>query len=592
MTEASITRIFDFPYYQLTNYQTQKAFSTKVNGEWISISSQEYLDKANAISRALLKLDIKPNDKIAVISTTNRTEWNIIDIGIQQVGAIGVPIYPTINENEFEYIFNHAEVKLCFLSDEELYRKAVIASKNTPKLQAIYSFDNIEGCKNWKELLNLGLKKDNQHDVDMIKENIKPTDLATIIYTSGTTGVPKGVMLSHQNLVSNILAAVHFLPDFKPNSNVLSFLPVCHILERCAIYVYQYLGFYVYYGEGIDKIGINIQEVKPEFITVVPRLLEKIYDKIYTKGSELSGFKKHLFYWSIALGENYEVNEKNSIWYKCQLAIARKLIFKKWKDALGGKLNYLICGSAALQPRLIRIFNAAGINIIEGYGLSESPIVSANNYRNNCVKIGTVGISIEGVHVSIANDGEILVQGSNVMMGYYKDPERTNEVLKNGFFHTGDKGEIDNEGYLKITGRKKEIFKTSGGKYISPVLIESQLKQSRFIEQAMVIGENEKMPAAIMQPNFEFLLKWATRKQLKSDGTVESILTHKKVKKRFQKEIDKANILFSKWEKIKAFELTPEIWSIENGLLTPTMKMKREAIQQKYEYLYAEIYKK
>lgn len=499
-------------------------------------------------------------------------------------------MYPTISNRESEYIFNHAEVKLCFLSDENLFQKVNEICKNVPTLLDIYSFDKVNGCKNWQELLELGKDVSNQSEVELLKNNIKPSALATIIYTSGTTGIPKGVMLSHHNLVTNILAAVQFLPDFKPNSKTLSFLPVCHILERCAIYVYQYLGLSVYYGEGIDKIGENIQEVKPEFMTVVPRLIEKMYDKIYTKGSGIGGIKQLLFYWSIKLGESYEINTQKSLWYRWQLGIARKLIFNKWKAALGGNLKYMICGSAPLQPKLINMFGAAGIKIIEGYGLSESPIVSANNYKINKVKVGTVGIAVTGISISIADDGEILVQGNNVMMGYYKDVEKTNEVIKNGFFHTGDKGEIDAQGFVKITGRKKEIFKTSGGKYIAPTLIESKLKESRFIEQAMIIGEGEKMPAALIQPNFDFLKSWILKKNHKIEDSFEAICNHKKVIKRIQKEIVFVNSNFGNWEKIKQFELTPDVWSVENGLLTPTMKMKRSVIKLKYSYLYDKIY--
>ncbi len=591
MAIQEITRLFDFPYFQLETYHTNKAFNTKIKGEWIATSSQEYINKANAISRALLQLGVKPNDKIAIISSTNRTEWNIMDIGIQQVGAQNIPIYPTISEREFEYIFNHAEVKLCFLSDDDLFHKVNAIRKNVSSLQDIYSFEPIEGCKNWQELLELGKDDSNQSEVEIIKNSIKSSDLATIIYTSGTTGIPKGVMLSHHNIVSNILTSIEILPDLDPNSKVLSFLPVCHILERCAIYVYQYLGINVYYGEGIDKIGENLKEVKPELITVVPRLIEKVYDKIYTKGSELSGVKKILFYWAIGLGEQYDINEHHSIWYKFQLNIVRKLIFVKWKDALGGKLKYMICGSAALQPKFIKIFGAAGIKIIEGYGLTEAPIVSANNYKNQKVKIGTVGIPLNCLNVTIGSDGEILVKGSNVMMGYYKDEMKTNEVLKNGIFHTGDKGEIDAQGFVKITGRKKEIFKTSGGKYIAPSAIEGLLKESRFIEQAMVIGDGEKMPAAIIQPHFEFLLAWAKRKKIDFDGSNEGVIQHKKVLKRLQKEIDKVNEKLGKWEQVKAFELTSEVWGVENNLLTPTLKMKRKVILQNYEHLYIKIYR-
>jgi long-chain acyl-CoA synthetase len=590
MHRDQVTRLFDIPYFQNKAYNNPIAFNTKHKGKWKSIDTQTYLNKAYDLSKYLLSIGVGPGDKIAIITTLNCADWNVIDIGIQQVGAISVPIYPTVSAREYEYIFNHAEVKICFLSDNQLFEKANKVLSNCPTLLEIFCFQPLKDCRSYLELLEIGAKLNNGQKVDAIKESVKPDDLATIIYTSGTTGVPKGVMLSHRNIVENIKAALELLPDLKTGNSVLSFLPVCHIMERCAIYVYQLLGVNVYYGEGLEFIGDNIREIKPDFMTVVPRLLEKIYDKIYSKGTDLKGIKKKLFYWSVDLANHYDLNGKHSVIYNIQLNIARKLVFNKWQKALGGNLKYLVCGSAALQPRLLKIFGAAGINIIEGYGLSESPILSGNSYKLNQVKAGTVGKPITGINITIAEDGEILAQGYNVMKGYYKDEYLTRQVLQNGIFHTGDKGEFDADGFLKITGRKKEIFKTSGGKYISPVLLENQLKQSRFIEQVIVIGENEKMPAALIQPDFEFLIAWIKRKQYGISTDPAKLINHKKVIKRINKEVNKSNKKFGQWEQIKSFKLTPDVWGIDNGLLTPTLKVKRDAVISTYKDLYDTIY--
>ena len=423
--------------------------------------------------------------------------------------------------------------------------------------------------------------------------NVSPLSLATIIYTSGTTGTPKGVVLSHKNIVENAFVSAKAL-DFKPGKyKVLSYLPICHIFERFALYYYQLIGFEIYYAESIEKLGDNLKEVKPHFIPVVPRLLEKIYDKIVDKGSNLKGLKRLLFFWSLNLGKRYGPYQKNGWWYHFQLNIAQKLIFSKWRDALGGNIKFLVSGSAPLQPLLIKVFTAAGIPVFEGYGMTEtSPGISINDFRNNRLKIGTVGRVLENIEVKIAEDGEILVKGTNIMMGYFKEEKLTNETIKNGYLHTGDIGELDNEGFLKITDRKKEMFKTSGGKYIAPAVLESKLKESRFIEQVMIVGENKKMPAAIIQPHFEFLIEWIKRKELKIDiSSNKAIISNKKVIKRIGKEIVFANNEFGNWEKIKDFELTPDIWSIENGLLTPTMKIKRRAIIKKYSHLHDNIYK-
>ncbi|WP_407264444.1 AMP-dependent synthetase/ligase [Tenacibaculum maritimum] len=585
---TEITRLFDFPYYQLEKYNLKKSLTTKYNGEWKSISTQEYIDEANKLSRGLLRLGVQANDKIAVISTNNRTEWNICDIGILQVGAQNVPIYPTISKEDYEYVLNHSEASYCFVSDESILEK-LNQIKHKTKLKDIFTFDEITNEKNWNKILELGKDDSNQEEVEARKNNVKTDDLATLIYTSGTTGRPKGVMLSHGNIVSDVLSSEKRVPLVYGQEKALSFLPTCHIFERMILYLYQYCGVSIYFAEAIDKLSENAQEIKPHVMTAVPRLYEKIYDKIYAKGTDLKGIKKKLFFWAIELGLKYEPYGANGWWYEKQLSIARKLIFSKWQAALGGQLKLMVSGSAPLQARLARVFAAAGMPVMEGYGLTEtSPVISVNDVRNGGFKIGTVGRIIDDVKVKIAEDDEILIKGPNVMQGYYKDPEKTSEVLKNGYFHTGDTGEI-NDGFLKITGRKKEMFKTSGGKYVVPPLLEGQLKQSRFIEQVMVIGEGEKMPAAFIQPNFEFLKEWAKRHSL-SFASNEALISHPKVIERIQEEVTTCNAKFGKWERIKRFELTADEWSIDGGHLTPTMKMKRKIIKEIYKDLYNKIY--
>lgn len=588
MTE--ITRLFDFPYYQLETYNLDKALTTKYNGEWKSTSTQEYIDKANAISRALIKLGIEKDNKIAVISSNNRTEWNIMDIGILQIGAQNIPIYPTISAEDYEYVLNHSESLYCFVSDDEVLQK-VLKIKDKTQLKEVYSFNHIEGCKHYSELFEIGKDESIQQEVEARKDEVKPSDLATIIYTSGTTGRPKGVMLSHHNIVSNVLASEKRIPLDSGSAKALSFLPVCHIFERMILYLYQYSGMEIYFAESIEKISDNLKEVKPNVMTAVPRLYEKMYDAIYAKGKELSGIKKALFYWAINVGLKYEPYGANGWWYEKKLSIARKLIFSKWQIGFGGNLKLMVSGSAALQTRLTRVFAAAGLPIMEGYGLTEtSPVVSVNDQRNGGFRIGTVGKIIDKVEVKIAEDDEILVKGPNVMLGYYKDPEKTAKVMTGDYFHTGDKGKIDSDGFLSITGRKKEMFKTSGGKYVIPALLENELKQSLFIEQIMVVGEGEKMPAAIIQPNFEFIKEWIKRKHKDVNLDNKSIANSDIVINRIQKEIDTCNDKFGKWERIKRFELTPDVWSIDGGHLTPTMKMRRDVIKDIYKDLYNKIY--
>ena len=585
------TRLFDFPYYQLDKYNLDFAFATKYDGEWIKVSTKEYIKQANEVSRGGLKLGLNKNDKVALISSNNRTEWNVCDIGLMQIGVQTVPIYPTISSEDYEYILNHSEAKYVLVSDVEVYEKLKAIQANVPSLKGVYSFDKIDGCANWSEIKDLGKDESNQNEVEALMESVSPNDLATIIYTSGTTGKPKGVMLSHNNIVSDVLSSAPRVPLRPGESVALSFLPVCHIFERMILYLYQYFGISVYFAESIEKISDNLKEVKPHVITAVPRLLEKVYDKIYAKGADLTGIKKKLFFWAIDIGLKYEPNGANGAWYEFKLKIARKLIFSKWKEGLGGNIELMVSGSAALQTRLTRVFTAAGIPVFEGYGLTEtSPVISVNSFNDDAFKIGTVGKLINCVEVKIAEDGEILCKGPNVMMGYYKDEEKTNEVLKDGYFHTGDIGELDANGFLKITDRKKEMFKTSGGKYIAPQVLENAFKQSRFIEQIMVIGEGQKMPAALIQPNFEFIRDWASRKNIPLGASEADIATNKEVIDRIEQEVNETNEKFGNWEKIKRFELTPDLWSIDAGHLTPTMKLKRKIILAKYQDLFDKIY--
>ena len=585
------TRLFDFLSYQLKHRPLDRALNTKYNGEWKSTSSAEYASSANLISAAFLNLKIKPQDKIAMISSNNRSEWCIIDIGILQAGAINVPIYPTISENDYEYILNHSESKYCFVSDQEVYDKVIAIKKNVKNLIEIYSFDDIPGCKNWTELLTLGENNLNEELLNKTKDAVKPDALATIIYTSGTTGIPKGVMLSHQNVVSNVLSASKRLPLEIGKSTALSFLPICHIFERVILYIYLYNGIKVYFAESIETISDDLRDVKPEVMTAVPRLLEKVYDKIYAKGEELTGIKKKLFYWAVEIGLQFEPYAQNGFWYEIKLKIAKKLILSKWQEALGGNLKLIASGSAALQPRLARVFSAAGMILVEGYGLTEtSPVISVNDLRKGGFRIGSVGKVIDGVTVKIAEDGEILCKGPNVMMGYYKEIEKTKEVMSGDFFHTGDIGMIDDDGFLKITDRKKEMFKTSGGKYIAPQVIENQMKQSLFIEQIMVIGEGQKMPAALIQPNFDHIKNWFAQNGIAAEDDLVSICKNQSLLDEIQKEIDDHNQRFGKWEQIKKFELTPEMWSVENEFLTPTMKVKRNTLKTHYKDLITKIY--
>ena len=581
-----IKRIFDFAYHQLQKAPQENCFNYKKNNKWVSISTQEYIDNANKVSASLLKLGIQPNDKIAVITTNNHPHWHVLDIGVTQIGAQNVPLYATLSAKDYAYILEHSDSKYCFVSDEELYKK-VKSVQNKTALKGVYYLVENDTEDSWDQFLNIGSSEDLSVAIEERKNAVQDTDLATIIYTSGTTGTPKGVMLSHRNIVFTSLATAKVLDLNDDAKRILSYLPICHIFERAASYYNQLVSLEVYFAESIETIGDTIRETKPHYLAVVPRLLEKIFDKIMDKGSQLDGAKKKLFFWAVELAEQFEPYGKNGAWYHFKLKIANALIFKKWREALGGELQFMVCGSAPLQPRLIRIFTAANIPIFEGYGMTESsPGGTVNDMRNGGFRIGSVGKPIEGVTVKIAEDGEILLKGENVMLGYYKNEELTKKTITDGYLHTGDIGKIDDDGFLYITDRKKEMFKTSGGKYIAPAALESELKQSRFIEQVMVIGEGQKMPAALIQVNFEFVNEWAKRKGHK----IDDVSTNKRLIKRIQEEVDHYNQKFGKWEQIKKFEITPDEWTIDDGLLTPTLKMKRKNIRSKYKALYDKIY--
>jgi long-chain acyl-CoA synthetase len=583
-----LNRLFDVPYHQLKNFPQENMFNTKVNGEWQALSTMDFLDRSMRLSKVLIHLGISSGDRVAVAST-NRYEWNILDIAVQQIGAVLVPLYPTISAKDYAYILNDCSAAYMFVGNQEIADKITEVKPQLTTLKEVYAFDDLRDVRSWNTLFMLN------HEVSelMVQERmdlVKPEDLLTIIYTSGTTGNPKGVMLSHKNVLSNVLACEEPIPADK-SSKVLSFLPVCHIYERMLHYLYMYIGASIYFAESMETIGDNIREVKPDVFSAVPRLIEKVYDKIIAKGEDLSGVKKKLFFWAVGLAEEYEQTGKGS-WYYVKLGIARTLIFKKWKEALGGNVRAIASGSAALQTRLSRIFLAAGIPILEGYGMTEtSPVISVNSFQRG-IRFGSVGALIDDVEVMIASDGEILVKGPNVMMGYYNNEVATKEVFdEEGWLKTGDIGEFIEGKYLKITDRKKEIFKTSGGKYIVPQAIENSLKESRFIEQAMVIGENQKFPAAFIVPDYAFLRAWAKRHELSFEAlSNEQVIAEPAVYKRIFEEVENVNGNLGNWEQLKKIKLLPELFSIEGNELTPTLKLKRKVILEKYSRAYNEIF--
>jgi len=577
------TRLFDLIPYQIATYDKEIALSKKVNGKWKSFSSRDVKEVTDNLSLAFLKVGILPGEKVAIISN-NCPEWNFIDLALQQIGAISVPMYPTITSADYEYIFDHAQVKMIFVGDEVIYEKAKAAAGD----RLIYSFEKVEGAILWEDFLTIGVNEDILA-LEKAKDQVKTSDLFTIIYTSGTTGRPKGVMLSHSNVLSNLIGISNIMTPQHGTSRVLSFLPLCHIYERTGFFCFFYIGFSIYYAENMDTIGENMKEIKPHAFNTVPRLLEKIYDKIVAKGYELKGVKKSLFFWALDLGLKYDPNTSPGAWYDFQLKLANKVIFSKWREALGGEVLQINSGASALQPRLARVFWAAGIKVCEGYGLTEtSPVVSASVCTLEDMRIGYVGKLISDVEVKIASDGEILVKGPNVMQGYYKQPELTEEVLQNGWFHTGDIGQMDGE-YLKITDRKKEMFKTSGGKYIAPQAMENKFKESSLIDQLIVVGENKNYPSALVIPSFDALKDYCQHKGIPYTGDAEMIEKPEIIDK-YNREIEELNKFFGKWEQIKRFKLLQDPWSIESGELTPTMKLKRKVIHQKFEKEIEELY--
>jgi long-chain acyl-CoA synthetase len=576
-----VTRIFDLlPHYKSRFQHKEDAIAGKEDGRWVKYNIDQYIEMSDNISYGLIKLGVRTGDKVASIST-NRPEWNFIDMGIMQIGAVHVPIYPTISESDYQHILKHSGVKFVFVCCTDLLRKIEHLVPEIESIKGLYTFDFIENVRNLSELVELGKSNPVPDQLNEIRASIKPDDLATLIYTSGTTGVPKGVMLTHRNILSNVFDTWHIFPLNETHKGV-SYLPLCHVYERTNIYVYQYLGVSLYYAENLGTIADNLKEIKPEVLTTVPRLLEKVYDKILARGSKLKGIKKTLFFRAVKLANNYELNGKN-IFYKMKLAVADKLVFKKWRDGLGGNLRVVVSGGAALQPRLSRIFTAAGIPVLQGYGLTEtSPVIAVNTFEKDGRKFGTVGKPLKSVTVKIAGDGEILCKGPNVMQGYYKEPELTAQTIDSeGWLHTGDIGRMNESGQLIITGRKKEIFKTSLGKYISPQTIETRFKESLFIDALIVVGENQKYAAALLVPDFNHLRSWSAGKQINYVSDDEMV-SHPEVKKQFKKEVDHFNASLGNTEKIMRFRILDREWTIDGGELTASLKLKRTFIQEKY----------
>lgn len=576
-----ITRVFDLlPFLQMY-YPEKNIFSNKVNGQWINYDTDAFIRNVDDISLGLLSLGIKKDDKVANMSP-NRPEWNFVDFAVMQMGAVHLPLYPTLSESDLKYILNDSESKVLFVADQDLYNKVLKVKNDCPALQYIISYDKVadSSVMHWEDLKSKG-DASQMDKINEYKNSVKPDDLLTLIYTSGTTGNPKGVMLTHDNLVSNFKSSNPLIPEGAYTA--LSFLPLSHIFERMVVYMYLSKGVSIYYAESLDKIADNLKEVKPHMFTTVPRLLEKVYDKIVAKGAELTGIKKALFFWALNLGLKYEYDGKNGWWYEMQLWLANKIIFKRWREALGGNILAICAGGAALQERLARVFWAAEIPVLQGYGLTEtSPVITVNGIDKGLRYFGTCGPTISGVEVKIAADGEILAKGPNIMKGYYKKPDATSEVIdQDGWFHTGDIGEMVEGRYLKITDRKKEIFKTAGGKYVAPQIIENKLKESKFIEQIMVVGENMKFPSALIIPSFAYLKDWCAIKGINYISN-EQIIKEEAVIARIQREVDALNQEFGQWEQIKKFVLLPREFSIDEGELTPKLSMKRKAIIEKY----------
>ncbi|CAN5590533.1 AMP-dependent synthetase/ligase [soil metagenome] len=576
-----ITRIFDILDKQKNSLPLENALCGKVNGEWKQTSTYDFWTLASRVSFSLWTMGLKKNDKVAIISN-NRPEWNILDMGMLQAGIVNVPLYTTLSAQETQFILNDSGAKLIFVSDNTLYQKVLSIKSLLPEIKDIITFEKIDGATYWGDFILKGEQNQNVEQLEDTKKSILPGDVATLIYTSGTTGNPKGVMLTHDNLVSNVWGTRTLMPaGYK--AKALSFLPLCHVYERMLTYVYMYCGISISYAQNMETIVENMKEVKPDVFSAVPRLLEKVYDRIVAKGKELTGIKRGLFFWALNLGLKFELNGANGLYYEMQLWLANKLIFNKWREALGGNVKAIVSGGAALQPRLARVFWAAKIVVLEGYGLTEtSPVIAVNNTnRKNAVRIGTVGPVIEGVDVKIAEDGEILCKGPNVMKGYYNRPDLTAEVIdKEGYFHTGDIGVLENGRFLKITDRNKEIFKTSGGKYIAPQALENKFKESQFIEQMMVVGENRKFASALIVPAFVHLKSWCEIKNIPFD-TNESVIKNPDVIAKIKSEIDQFNLSFGQTEQVKKFILLPTEWTPNSGDLTQKLSLKRKVITER-----------
>jgi len=581
-----VKRIFDIPYYSKEHFEKDDFVCDKRNGKWEKISTDEYIRITNQLSRALLKYGIRKGDRIGLITSTNRVEWCFFDQAALQIGAVTVPIYPSISSEDCVYNLENSGSKICIVSDEQLFNKINSIKNQLPELKDIFTFDDVRNAKNWKELLESGKETDNQQEVEALKDSISEDDLASIIYTSGTTGKPKGVMLTHKNIVSDVLGCEDRVPHKDSKNKGLSFLPLCHVYERMILYLFTTNGISIYFAESNEKLSENLKEIKPQYMTVVPRMVEKVYDAIYKRGTEAGGIKSKIFLWSLKVAEKYKIGDSKSLAH----IIADKLVFSKWREGLGGNIITLVSGSAALSQRLNTMFHAAGIPILEGYGLTEtSPVIAVNSFEHT--KLGSVGRPIKNIDVKIQEDGEITVKGPTVTQGYYKDEKQTKEAFtEDGYFRTGDIGMLDKDNFLFITDRKKEMFKTSGGKYVAPQVIENLAKASQFIEQIMVVGDGEKMPTALVQPDFEFAKSWASKNNLNIGSSPEEIASSKELKAEIEKEISKINAHLGKWEQVKKIELTPEIWTEDNGLLTPTLKLKRKAIKEHFIRLYDKLY--
>ena len=581
-----VKRIFDIPYYSKAHFEKDDFVCDKRNGKWEKISTDEYIRITNQLSRALLKYGIKKGDRIALITSNNRVEWCFFDQAALQIGAVTVPIYSSISSEDCVYNLENSGSKICIVSDEKLFDKINTIKSQLPELKDIFTFDDVKDATNWKELLESGKETDNQQEVETIKDSISEDDLVSIIYTSGTTGKPKGVMLTHKNIVSDVLGCEDRVPHKDSKNKALSFLPLCHVYERMIIYLFTTNGISIYFAESNEKLSENLKEIKPQYMTVVPRMVEKVYDAIYKRGTEAGGLKSKIFLWSIKVAEKYKIGDSKSLAH----IIADKLVFSKWREGLGGNIITLVSGSAALSKRLNTMFHAAGIPILEGYGLTEtSPVIAVNSFEHT--KIGSVGRPIKNIDVKIQEDGEITVKGPTVTQGYYKDEKQTKEAFtEDGYFKTGDIGILDKDNFLFITDRKKEMFKTSGGKYVAPQVIENLAKASQFIEQIMVVGDGEKMPTALVQPDFEFAKSWASKNNINIGVSPREIANSNELKAEIEKEISKINVHLGKWEQVKKIELTPVIWTEDNGLLTPTLKLKRKAIKEHFIKLYEKLY--